>query len=260
MPIWKEATLVGFDTETTGLSISEDRIFEVGLTTFENGELIEDWDTLIDPSREMSKVSIEKTGVDPSELVGKPLFSAIVDEVLNRIQGRIVVGYNSLGFDIPLLEAELARVNRTMPECRVIDVLVFAKGLVRKGGHKLGEMIKHYGLTMDTAHRASADAAATVRLLLAMAPDLPPDLDDLITLQAQWRQEQRAKRAVWRKRPGDAGSGQDSLLRQEYAPASSLVDSDGKVTLGPGYLYGTETDPIRAFIGAYLSLGGGSGK
>ena len=247
-------TLVGFDTETTGLSTVDDRIFEVGLTTFENGRQVENWGQLIDPVKELSKIAIEKTGVQPSDLEGKPPFSSVVDDVLKRLEGRVVVGYHLLGFDLPLLEAELARIGRKMPECWPVDALVFTRGLVKKGPHKLSDMIQHYGLTMETAHRATADADATVRLLLAMAPELPPDLDGLLVLQTQWQEEFRAKRATWRKKPGQPEGRQDSLLRQEYAQSSNLVTEDGKVTLGPGYLYGTEIDPIRAFVEAYVSL------
>jgi len=253
--VWREMALVGLDTETTGLSIQEDRIFEIGLTTYEKGELTETWGELVDPGRELSPITVEKTGVTQAEVTGKPLLATVVGEVLKRIEGQVVVGYNLLGFDLPLLEVELGRLNLKMPECFPVDALVFTKGLVKKGRHRLVDMVKHYGITMENAHRATTDADATVRLLLAMAPDLPEELDDLLVLQAQWSEEDRQKKATWRKLRGQQPeAGQSTLLRQEFASTAHLVSDDGKPTLGPGYLYGRETDPIRAFIEAYLAL------
>lgn len=251
MPRWMEVSLVGFDTETTGLSLTDDRIVEVGLVTFERGAEVDRYSQLIDPLRPMSAEAAAKTGVSDADLKGKPAFPSIAADLVARMTDRVIVGYNILGFDLPLLENELRRVGLPMPRCWPVDVLVFARELVKSGRHNLGEMARQYGIVMDTAHRATADAEACVRLLLAMAPDLPPELDDLVRLQGQWREEQRLRRAVWRQRAEEPAAGADSLLRQETAPTASLVDDQGRVVLGPGYVYGRETDPLRAFLLAY---------
>ena len=252
---WAEMTLVGFDTETTGLSVTEDRIFEVGMVSFEGGAVVDSYSRLIDPTRPLSQESVAKTGVSDADLHGKPAFQSIAAEVVARLEGRVVVGYNVLGYDLPLLENELKRVGLAMPNCWPVDVLVFARELVKGGRHNLGEMARQFGIAMETAHRATADAEASVKLLLAMGPQLPPELDALVRLQAQWREEQRARRAVWRQR--QEGTGQpEQLLRQETAPGASLVDDAGHVVLGPAYLYGREADPLRAFLATYTAQTG----
>jgi len=207
---------------------------------------------MLDPLRPLSAESSEKTGVSNADLAGKPAFATIAADVVARLADRVVVGYNILGFDLPLLEAELKRVGLTLPRCWPVDVLIFARELIRTGRHNLGEMVKHYGLTMDTAHRAAADADASVRLLLAMAKDLPADLDALTRLQAQWRESQRARKAVWRQRSDDT-RGADVLLHQEVAPNASFVDDQGRISLGPTYVYGRETDPLRSFLLTYCN-------
>jgi DNA polymerase III epsilon subunit family exonuclease len=252
MPRWLDCTLVGFDTETTGLSFQDDRIFEVGLVTFEGGEQVESWCPMVDPVKALSRESLEKTGVTDEDLKGKPVFATIAPELVERMSGKVVVGYNILGFDLPMLEAELKRNGLAMPGFAALDVLVFARGLVKSGRHTLSDMVRQFGITMETAHRATADAEATVRLLLAMAPQLPADLDDLVRLQGQWREEQRSARAMWRKKD-DAPPSPESFLRQETASSSLKVDADGRVSLGPSYVYGRETDPLRAFLIAYTA-------
>lgn len=250
MARWLDLPLVGVDTETTGLSVTEDRIFEIAMVTFEGDRITDPFCELMDPTRPLSEVAAEKTGVSDEVLRGKPTFAHFASEVLRRLEGRVVVGYNILGYDLPLIQAELRRVGLELPPCHVVDVLVFARSLMPGGRHRLEEAVRHFGVTMDTAHRASADAEATVRLLRAMGGDLPPQLDDLLRLQTQWQAEQRAKRAMWRSKPDE---GNRESLRGDMAPAAGLVDDRGRPSLGPSYLYGKEIDPLRAFLQSWFN-------
>jgi DNA polymerase III alpha subunit (gram-positive type) len=250
---WLEMALVGVDTETTGLSVTEDRVFEVALVTYEGGARTGTFCELIDPTRPLAEASLEKTGVRNEDLQGKPTFAHFAAEIVARMTDKVIVGYNLLGFDLPIIQSELRRVGLELPRCWPVDVLIFARGLVQGGRHNLSEMARKFDIAMETAHRADADADATVRLLLAMAPDLPPELDNLLHLQAQWREEQRARRAVWRGRR-DEPQAPEVILGQESASQNRFVDAEGRVLLGPGYLYGgREVDPLRAFLMAYCN-------
>lgn len=245
MARWIDLPLVGLDTETTGLSVTEDRIFEIAVVTFEGDRITDPFCEMMDPTRPLSDAAREKTGVSEEQLRGLPTFAHFAPDILRRMEGRVIVGYNLLGYDLPLLQAELRRVGLELPTCHIVDVLIFARALMPGGRHRLEEAVRHFGVTMDTAHRASADAEATVRLLLAMAKDLPPDLDDLVRLQTQWQSQQRAKRAMWRSKPDE---GNREVLRGDMAPTAGLVDDRGRPSLGPSYLYGKEIDPLRAFL------------
>jgi DNA polymerase III epsilon subunit family exonuclease len=246
---WREAILVGMDTETTGLDVKNDRVFEIGIVTFENGAVTESWGELMDPTVELEDKIVETTGVCTADVEGKPLFGEIAPQIAARMNGRVVVGYNILGFDMPILTSEFERLKLPMPDCQVVDALVFARHFVKAGRHRLGDMARKYGVEMDTAHRATADAEATVKLLLAMADELPSDLDSLLRLQAQLEAAQRAKRAIWRKKGGSEG-----LI--ESGPDAALVQED-TVSLGPAYLYGDEMDPLKAYIEQYADLTAG---
>jgi DNA polymerase III epsilon subunit family exonuclease len=250
---WIDRPLIGIDTETTGLSVVEDRVFEVALVTFQGGEVIDSFSELIDPQQTLNDIVVSKTGVQPQELVGRPTFAQYAQDLAARMADQVLVGYNLLDFDLPILQAELARVGLRLPRCWAIDGLVLARGLVQGGRHSLSDMAVRFGVEMETAHRATADAEATVRVLLKMAPDLPADLDELVQLQAHWRDEQRARRAMWRQRSGDAQPQGASLLGTDVGGTARLVDDQGRVVLGPGYLYGRERDPLRAFIAAYCN-------
>jgi len=245
-------TLVGLDTETTGLDVRQDRVFEIGLVTFEAGQEVRRFAPLLNPERPMATEASAKTGVKDEDLADKPRFADVVDEFVSLIEGQVIVGYNVLGFDIPILESEMQRLGRSLPSCPVVDALLLARGLVKSGRHTLADMVRHFGITMDTAHRATADADAVVRLLYAMAPNLPPELSDLIRLQAQWGEEQRARRASWRQRPDD------TTEAIAVTPAAVIQPEDGHISLGPSYIYGTETDPLRAYLISYCNTTSGT--
>lgn len=239
----KEAVLVGLDTETSGLDTRRDRVFEIGLVTYKNAEMVENWGQLIDPMIELDQKVVETTGVTTEQVSGQPVFAEVVDQIEQRISGQILVGYNIIDFDLPMLSTEFERLGRQMPAFKVIDVLIFARQLARGGRHRLGDMAARFGVEMDTAHRATADADATVRLLYALAPSLPDDIDKLLVLQSQWAAQQQSKRAMWRDR-GEGGA----LIGASQAVAAT---HDEKVALGPAYLYGDERDPLKAFINQY---------
>jgi len=246
---WSDEILVGLDTETSGLEVKKDRVFEIGLVTWDKGGLVETWGELMDPLVELDEKVVETTGVTTAEVAGKPVFAEFADGIESRIRGRVVVGYNILTFDMPILAAEFERIGRSWPQCHVIDVLVFARQLVKTGRHRLADMAAKFGVEMDTAHRATADADATVRLLLAMSGELPQDLDSLLRLQVQWDAQQRARRReMWRK--NEAGGLIDGGAAQ--APRH-----DEQLELGPGYLYGDELDPLRAFVEQFADMTSG---
>jgi len=106
-------------------------------------------------------------------------------ELFDATNGKIVVGYNILGYDWPLLCAELDRIGMKTPIPNgIIDVLVLARRLFPTGSHKLGAMAERLGISADGAHRTLADCAMTHELLMRMRPSLPEDLDELLQIIA----------------------------------------------------------------------------
>ena len=256
MTRWAELPLVGFDTETTGLSVTEDRIFEIALVTFHGGALVDPYAVLVDPIKPLSEASKEKTGIRDEDLRGRPVFQTLAPEIVDRLRDRVIVGYNVLEYDLPLLRAELARVGLDLPPCQVIDLLVLARGLDLRDGQgkrirlRLEDVVRFFEVPMGTAHRATADAEATVRLLYAMAPRLPENLEDLLSLQSQWQTQQRAEKSRWRNR--SEGEGEREGIFQASPVPGVLRDRDGRPSLGPSYLYGKEPDPLRAILKAWF--------
>lgn len=235
---WFERPLAVVDVETTGLDPESDRVIEVAILTMAAGEVTQRYCSLVNPGREISEEVSNLTGIKQEELADAPSFETIASEVRERLGDLGLVAYN-LNFDRAFIKAELSRVNISWEPEPCIDPLIFVREFHRgQGSKRLGAAAERLGISLDNAHRADADAEAAGLVLYALRDDLPPDLAELLLLQSQWAQQQENEMAGWRSRRG--GSLDDS--------ASTLTAQDRGNALGPAYLYGDDSDPIRAMF------------
>jgi DNA polymerase-3 subunit epsilon len=221
---WFHQPLAVLDTETTGLSPQNgDRVVEVAVIAFDDGQVTDRWSQLIDPGSPLPADTVRITGITQADVDGQPSFAAIAPELHKRLQGRILVAYNA-GFDRGFLLHEFNRVGMSMPRgSRWLD-------------HKLGTVAKRLGVNLEEAHRAAADAECAGWVLIKLAELLPADFAEVLDLHEKWEAEQEAERAVWKSRQQGRGS------KGPVAATSSDLPIN---TLGPGYAHGDELDPVR---------------
>ena len=151
--------IVVVDTETTGVFPS-DRVVEVALVTLDlSGQIIDEFDTLIDPQRDVGPTWIH--GITASMLAGAPTFDEVCGQLAVRLHGAVVAAHN-LPFDARMLAGEYARLGLDAHLCTGLDTL-------RMTGAKLEAACSAYGVRLHGAHAALADARATAQLLLALA-------------------------------------------------------------------------------------------
>jgi DNA polymerase-3 subunit epsilon len=190
---WLEQTMVGFDTETTGISTASDRIVTAAVITRTGVGAdatvgVRTW--LINPGVEIPAyatavhgITTEKAraeGAEPSEALEE--IAGVLADAL-RV-GFPVVAFNA-AYDLTILEAELARhglpsltSRLDTPDIRpVVDPLVLDRHLDkwRKGKRKLIDMCATYGVVVDgdNLHAADADVLATLDVVHAMARVYP---------------------------------------------------------------------------------------
>lgn len=232
---WIDLPLAVLDVETTGLDPEDHRVTEVGIISFENGEIVEEYGQLINPQRSIPEESTEITGISEDDVADKPTFEEVADEVHSRLQGVGIVAYN-LSFDRKFLTMELERAGLEWPqEAPTLDPLIFARQFFKDRRRKdLGTVCDILGIELTDAHRATNDARVTGKVLYAFADRLPEGLEELLMLQAQWQKIQAQQMADWQRHDDDG--------------ADSLSDAFGNQTvgLGPAYIYGDENDPLRA--------------
>jgi DNA polymerase-3 subunit epsilon len=203
---WAKQKLAIIDFETTGLSPADDRVIEVGVACFEDGKLsgLQNW--LVNPGIPVPEEARAVHNISDEELVGAPAFAQVVAAVRAMVDGHLPVAYNAL-FDRGFLHAELSRAGVPLGgddappafEAAVswIDPLVWVRELHKdEKGHRLGEVCARLGISLDNAHRAASDAAATGHVLLALAPRLPEMYSELIRIQTQYAARQDVDMAI----------------------------------------------------------------
>jgi DNA polymerase III epsilon subunit-like protein len=191
---WVDLTFLALDTETTGLSPSDDRVIEVAWVRHERGQAAGSFEQLVDAGRAVPDAVVRLTGIDDDALVGMPSFDVVADGIVKAMEGVDFVAAYNAGFDRAFLEQELARCGRVLPDVPWIDPLVFIREVDRyKPGKKLKDASRRWGVGHSRPHRALADAEATGRLLLRVAPFLPSrTLADLLDQQRRWAARQAA--------------------------------------------------------------------
>ncbi|MGP7959807.1 exonuclease domain-containing protein [Sanguibacter sp. A247] len=214
---WASGPLLGFDTETTGVSTSSDRIVTAALVRRDplRGTTVDTW--LIDPGIPIPEAASAIHGIttEHARLHGVSPWVAL-DEIAARIAadmsaGVPLVAFNAT-FDVSILEAELVRHGLPTladrlggPVIGVIDPLVIDRKVDRwrKGKRKLVDLCGIYGV--DEAvdlHTADVDVIATLDVLAAMIERYPAlaqmDLRDLHGFQAEAHREWAASFNAWR--------------------------------------------------------------
>lgn len=205
---WSRAPFVVLDFETTGLEPERDRVIEIGVACFRDGVLESTQNWLVQPGIPVPKESTDVHGIDDAMLEGKPSFGEVFAEVTTYLEGRIPVAYNHL-FDSRFLLAEVRRAGLPIggsapPACHEdgvwIDPLVWAREVQKEDkGHKLTDVCARLGIPLESAHRASFDAEATGKVLLALAPKLPTRYAELLRVQKRYAATQDLE-VTWRRR------------------------------------------------------------
>ena len=149
--------LAVIDFETTGFRSKTDRVVEVGIVFLDPNtfEIVEEWDTLINPMRDVGPTQIH--GITASMVEMAPTFDEIVGFLCAKLNGHILVSHN-LSFDKRFLGLELDRL---------LVPFEFGQGYctLQATGQKLTYACSEVGYSIDYEHNALSDARATTALL-----------------------------------------------------------------------------------------------
>ena len=149
--------VIFLDLETTGASIDRDRITEIGLLEVVDGELVGEWSTLVDPGCEMPPVIASLTGITAEMVDDAPSFAEISAELLERLEGRLLVAHNAR-FDYGFLRAEFRRTGVRF-RSRVLCTVRLSRALFPEHRHhNLDSVMERFGLSCAARHRALGDA------------------------------------------------------------------------------------------------------
>ncbi len=162
---------VALDTETTGLSPSEDRVVEIGAVELVNllptGRT---YHAYIDPKRTVPKAAFDVHGLSESFLAGKPVFRQILPGFLEFVGDAPIIAHNA-AFDMGFINAELARLDRPALTNEVKDTLELSRKVrAGLGSHSLDTLCRFYDvdLTVRDKHGALVDARLLAQVYLGL--------------------------------------------------------------------------------------------
>ena len=151
------------DIETTGLSREEHAITEIAAAKYENGQIIEEYQTLINPQTHIPSFITKLTGITDDMVKDAPLIEHALPEFLSFIGDATFVGHNAT-FDYGFL-AHNARKHKLAFDANLLCTCRMANRLIPDiHSKRLGVLCDHFGINNNQAHRALSDVRATVQL------------------------------------------------------------------------------------------------
>ncbi|MFT7334788.1 MAG: DNA polymerase-3 subunit epsilon [Porticoccaceae bacterium] len=151
------------DIETTGGNASGSRITEIAIIIHNGTNIIDRWETLVNPEKEIPIAIFSLTGINNEMVREAPIFDAISDKVLELLTGRIFVAHN-VNFDYSFVrhQLEASGFKWTAPKlCTVRAARKIKSGL---GSYSLGRLCQSLDIPLINQHRAGGDADATAIL------------------------------------------------------------------------------------------------
>ena len=172
--IFSNHRVVGFDLETTGISITQSKIVQYGIIGSEiNGEEIR-VNSLVNPLIRIPENATNVHGITNEDVNKLPGFRAHIENITNLLSDSIVIGHNIKRYDWPILENEFLRCGKAIPKPHtIIDTLEIARKLKLTRPHKLDALCSNYGISLTNAHDAISDASATLLLLWKIMEENP---------------------------------------------------------------------------------------
>ena len=163
--------IVCFDIETTGLKVTQEAITEIGAVRLRNGEIVETFQTFVDPERRLTPEIIGLTGITDDMLRGAPKLKDALTAFLAFAGGAPLAAHNA-EFDISFIRAGCRKCGIPF-EPTYIDTLILAQNLLPGlGKYKLDIVAEHLQLPQFNHHRASDDAVPVAQMLTKFFPML----------------------------------------------------------------------------------------
>ena len=180
-------TYVVVDVETTGGSPGGgDRIVEFGAVTVAGGQIVDVFETLVNPERPISPHVTRLTRITWDMVRRAPTIRDVASRIAEVLRGHLFVAHNA-AFDWRFVSSELSRFGGQQLVGEKLCTVKLARAVVPNIKRRsLGSLSYYYGIENHARHRAGGDALATAKVLirlLSAAQDRGCEtLEDLRTL------------------------------------------------------------------------------
>ena len=236
------AAFVVVDLETTG-SGPEASITEIGAVRVCGGEVLGEFQTLVNPAEHIPPLISVLTGITDAMVAGAPRIPEVLPSFWEFARGAVLVAHNA-AFDVGFLRRACAATATPWPGPPVVDTVALARGVLTRDevpNVKLATLARHFRVTEAPNHRALTDARATVHVLHGLLERVGnlgvTTLEDLLEFTRGVSPERRAKRTWASGLPRTQGvyrfvadlPGRDQVVRREVLYVGKSVDLRARV-------------------------------
>jgi len=206
-----DVTFVVVDLETTGGSPAGAHITEVGAVKIRGGEVLGEFQTLVNPAEPIPAFISVLTGITDQMVADSPRIDSVLPAFLEFARHSVLVAHNA-PFDISFLKAAATSTAHSWPAFRVVDTAHLARQLISRDeapNRKLGTLARLFGAATTPDHRALHDARATVDVLHGLLSRVGSlgvlTLEELSTFSSRVSPAQRRKRHLAEGLPSAPG-------------------------------------------------------
>ena len=151
------------DIETTGGHASANGITEIAILIHNGTEIIEQFETLINPGINIPVYIRALTGISNEMVYNAPLFNEVASRIYNLLQDKIFVAHN-VNFDYSFLKHHLGMSGFELSSKKLCTVRLGRKIFPGLPSYSLGKFCNYLGIENPDRHRAGGDAYATAIL------------------------------------------------------------------------------------------------
>ncbi len=151
------------DIETTGGNARASRITEIAIYIHNGKEVIERWETLVNPQKEIPLPIFALTGINNEMVRDAPIFEDIAPKVFEMLSNRIFVAHN-VNFDYSFVHHELEQAGFKWTASKLCTVRAARKIKPGFPSYSLGVLCKSLQIPIENRHRAGGDTEATAIL------------------------------------------------------------------------------------------------
>lgn len=212
---------IAFDCETSGLDPQVAELLQLAAVRFQAGVAVEQWSALVRPSAPVPTAVLRLTGLDPERLAAAEPLGEVLPSFV-RFAGRLPRVAHNAPFDEGFLAAALRRLGLEPLAADVYDTHELVRLVAPLlPSRRLGDLAERWGIGLDHAHDALADARAAGLLFARLCDDLAELRPDLLgTLEHLLRPAGGPLYALVRRACGAPGATPSIVL----APALAADD------------------------------------
>jgi len=152
------------DIETTGGYAANNDITEIAIVLHDGQSVINRFESLVRPVRAIPYYIQVLTGISNEMVAGAPSFDELAPQLYELLRDKIFVAHN-VNFDYSFLKHHFNAAGYELTCNKLCTVRLSKKVFPGLPSYSLGNLCRHFGISIFNRHRAGGDTDATVRLL-----------------------------------------------------------------------------------------------